>query len=140
MYVARACERASPHARARFLWKSDRRGSTLSPDRSLKWHSQARIASLEQPNHVSEYIIRLLSAVQLRENVRPMQRDPPLVNTRGRGRRGRATKSREIRRNPPRIFTKRERVKAKRTQPPATTVRFNPRCTIPWRSRTDFIH
>lgn len=56
--------------RARFLWK--RSGCRVAsreahaPDRSLKWHSQARIASLETPNHVVEYIIRLLSAVQLR--------------------------------------------------------------------------
>lgn len=55
--------------RARFLWKRQRATAGESghaPDRSLKWHSQARIASLETPNHVAEYIIRLLSAVQLR--------------------------------------------------------------------------
>lgn len=47
---------------------SDRRAgeSEHASDRSLKWHSQARIASLETPNHVAEYIIRLLSTVQLR--------------------------------------------------------------------------
>lgn len=54
--------------RARFLWKSRATAgeSGHAPDRSLKWHSQARIASLETPNHVAEYIIRLLSTVQLR--------------------------------------------------------------------------
>lgn len=60
--VERSAARAIPLEEQR----PSRRGEAHAPDRSLKWHSQARIASLETPNHVVEYIIRLLSAVQLR--------------------------------------------------------------------------
>lgn len=56
----------------RFLWQWPSR-KARSSDRSLKRHSQARIVSLETPNHVAEYIIRLLYLPTAWENVRPMQ-------------------------------------------------------------------